>query len=57
VYGGTRAVHGSVSAEHGIGIQKKKWLAYTRTEAEIAVMRNLKQMFDPKNILSPGRVL
>lgn len=48
---------GSMSAEHGVGMSKKKWLGVTRTAAEIAVMRGLKQHFDPRRILNPGRVI
>ncbi|MGE0800843.1 MAG: FAD-binding oxidoreductase [Lautropia sp.] len=56
VYDATRAVRGSVSAEHGIGFQKRQWLGNTRTPQEIAVMRQLKHCLDPKGILSPGRI-
>jgi FAD/FMN-containing dehydrogenase len=52
---GTRG--GSVSAEHGIGLEKQPWLALSRNPAELALMRNLKQTLDPKGILNPGRVL
>lgn len=52
-----RAHGGSISAEHGIGLLKREWLGYTRSEAEIALMRALKQVFDPKGILNPGKVL
>lgn len=48
---------GSVSAEHGIGHEKKAWLGASRTEEEIATMRLLKQTLDPANILNPGVVL
>lgn len=47
---------GSISAEHGIGTGKKKWLEVTRSAAEILVMRGLKQHLDPRGILNPGRV-
>jgi len=47
---------GSISAEHGIGILKKAYLDYSRTEAEIQLMKTLKSALDPKNILNPGRV-
>jgi FAD/FMN-containing dehydrogenase len=57
VYGATREVNGSVSAEHGIGFQKKAWLAYSRTPEDIALMRALKATLDPHGILSPGRML
>lgn len=57
VYGPLQGLSGSVSAEHGIGIEKLKWLAHSRSEDEIAVMHTLKQSLDPTGILSPGRVL
>ena len=57
VYGCLDGLGGSVSAEHGIGIEKKQWLSQTRSEAEIAMMRSLKKMLDPKNLLNPGKVV
>ncbi|SVB38382.1 uncharacterized protein METZ01_LOCUS191236, partial [marine metagenome] len=48
---------GSVSAEHGIGLLKKSYLRYTRSESEIALLRNLKQVFDPNGIMNPGKML
>lgn len=48
---------GSISAEHGVGVSKKKWLGISRSAAEIAVMRSLKQLLDPRGILNPGRVV
>lgn len=47
---------GSVSAEHGIGLHKKPWLHYSRTESELALMRSLKRTLDPNGILNPGKV-
>lgn len=47
---------GSISAEHGIGLHKKPWLPYSRTEAEITLMRQLKKTLDPNYILNPGKV-
>lgn len=47
---------GSISAEHGIGLVKKAYLVSTRSEAEIALMRHVRQVFDPKGILSPGKL-
>lgn len=52
-----RAHHGSVSAEHGIGLLKRDALGYTRTETEIALMRSMKTIFDPKGLLNPGKVI
>jgi len=48
---------GSVSAEHGIGLEKQPWLALSRSPAELELMRRLKQTLDPRGILNPGRVL
>lgn len=57
VYGIIRTYGGSVSAEHGIGLHKKPWLAYSRTAEELDVLRRMKAMLDPKGILNPGKVL
>lgn len=48
---------GSISAEHGIGILKRPFLSFTRSEAELAVMRSVKRALDPNNILNPGKIL
>ncbi len=56
VYGHLAAVEGSISAEHGIGIDKKPYLKLSRSEAEINIMRNIKQALDPKGLLAPGRI-
>jgi len=57
VYGCLEGLHGSVSAEHGIGIGKKAWLADTRSAAEIALMKSLKKLMDPGKLLNRGKVL
>jgi FAD/FMN-containing dehydrogenase len=56
VYRPLPAVGGSVSAEHGIGLEKRDYLPLSRTAAEIATMRRIKQALDPKGILNPGKV-
>lgn len=48
--------HGSVSAEHGIGLEKKGWLAICRTPQEIELMRTIKRALDPNAILNPGKI-
>lgn len=48
---------GSVSAEHGIGIQKPKYMHFSKSEAAISVMHQIKEMMDPKGILNPYKVL
>ena len=47
---------GSISAEHGIGLVKKGHLLGTRSAAEVAIMRGIKQVLDPQGILNPGKV-
>lgn len=57
VYGGLRAFRGSISAEHGIGEEKKAYLGISRTPAELALMRALKTTLDPLGLLNPGKIL
>lgn len=52
-----RKYHGSISAEHGIGLLKKAHLGYSRSPGELELMRALKQVFDPRAILNPGKVI
>jgi FAD/FMN-containing dehydrogenase len=45
---------GSISAEHGVGVAKRRWLGLTRGQAEIDAMRAIKRALDPNGILNPG---
>ena len=56
IYDVTRDFRGSISAEHGIGIKKKHFLHLTRSEADVASMRAIKQALDPARILNPGKI-
>jgi FAD/FMN-containing dehydrogenase len=47
---------GTISAEHGVGIAKARFLSLCRSEAEIEAMRRLKAALDPGGILAPGRI-
>lgn len=47
---------GSIAAEHGVGLLKKQYLSFSRTPAEIAFMRQIKQVFDPAGIMNPGKI-
>jgi FAD/FMN-containing dehydrogenase len=57
LYSLTQKFHGSVSAEHGVGLIKKNDIGYTRTPSEVAILKSLKKMFDPMNLLNPGKVI
>ena len=56
VYEPLGEVSGSVSAEHGVGLEKKPYLGISRSETEIGLMRTLKKALDPKGILNPGKI-
>jgi FAD/FMN-containing dehydrogenase len=47
---------GSISAEHGVGLLKRDFLGYTRSDEEIAVMRAIKTVLDPAAIMNPGKL-
>jgi FAD/FMN-containing dehydrogenase len=48
---------GSISAEHGIGVQKRDQLPRYKSAVEMDLMRTLKRTLDPKSILNPGKIL
>ncbi|QLF93328.1 FAD-binding oxidoreductase [Pseudomonas sp. ABC1] len=48
--------NGSISAEHGVGMTKRDYLGYSRSEAEIAYMKAIKTTFDPNGIMNPGKI-
>ena len=45
---------GSISAEHGVGIAKRRWLGLTRGAVDMAAMRAIKRALDPAGLLNPG---
>jgi len=57
VYGCLAPFDGAISAEHGIGLEKRAYLPISRSEAEIDMMKLLKRTLDPNNILNPGKVV
>jgi FAD/FMN-containing dehydrogenase len=57
IYSRLRPFGGSISAEHGIGLEKLAYIGNSRSEVELQWMRNLKRLFDPKNLLNRGRVV
>lgn len=48
---------GTISAEHGVGLLKKDYLSYTRCPAEIEYLKGIKRVFDPNNVMNPGKVI
>jgi glycolate oxidase len=50
------ALGGSISGEHGIGTTKARFLSWEVGEREIALMRGIKRLLDPNNILNPGKI-
>ena len=57
VYAAVAQAGGCISAEHGIGRVKKEFLHLSRSEDELQLMRDLKQLFDPLNLLNAGRIV
>jgi FAD/FMN-containing dehydrogenase len=57
VHGVVAKLGGSISAEHGIGVMKRKLLPEVKDPVALEVMRALKRTLDPNGILNPGKVL
>jgi len=56
IYEITISLGGTITAEHGIGLSKIPYLDIALDEKEIDLMRKIKEVFDPKNILNPGKI-
>jgi glycolate oxidase len=56
LYQVTADLGGTISAEHGIGSKRKKYLPIVMQPEVIDLMKRLKLMFDPNNILNPGKI-
>ena len=56
LFEGVVALEGSVTGEHGIGFSKAKYLPLEVSPQTIAVMKRVKQAFDPKGLLNPGKI-
>eukprot|EP00118_Oscarella_pearsei_P002158 m.9703 g.9703 ORF g.9703 m.9703 type:complete len:491 (+) comp21565_c0_seq1:55-1527(+) len=57
VYEWTAGCHGSISAEHGLGLAKPQYISYSKSEEAIRMMVQLKRLLDPKGILNPYKTL
>lgn len=52
----TLSLGGMLSGEHGIGLTRRQYLPLALDAAQIEVMRGIRQVFDPNNILNPGKI-
>jgi glycolate dehydrogenase FAD-linked subunit len=57
LYEAAMAMGGTLSGEHGIGIAKDRFMSMEFTQTSIDLMRGIKRVFDPNNILNPGSFL
>ncbi len=57
VYAPLQSRGGSISGEHGIGLEKKNYLHFSRNKVEVEIMRQLKQLLDPTGILNCGKII
>lgn len=57
VFDYVRDKQGSISAEHGIGLLKAEYLGHSKSQSMINYMHRMKQVFDPRGILNPYKVL
>lgn len=57
VHDTVHGLHGSISAEHGIGQLKRDELVRYKSPVEIALMRTIKQALDPRGLMNPGKVI
>jgi len=53
VFEKVQACNGSISAEHGLGLAKKEFIGYSRSETMIRLMRQIKELYDPNGIMNP----
>ena len=56
IYGLTLSLGGMLTAEHGIGVTRRRYLPMALSESQIEIMRGIKAVFDPNGILNPGKV-
>ncbi|KAI0481742.1 hypothetical protein F4859DRAFT_433176 [Xylaria cf. heliscus] len=57
VYEWIGKINGSISAEHGIGIAKKKYLGFSRNDTMVGLMKQIKKLYDPNGIMNPYKYI
>jgi len=56
IFEATLRLDGTISGEHGVGLTKKQYIGMELSERSISLMRSIKDVFDPKGILNPGKM-
>ncbi|MDM8538492.1 FAD-linked oxidase C-terminal domain-containing protein [Desulfobacterales bacterium HSG17] len=56
LFNATLKLGGTITGEHGVGITKMKYLPQETGETQIELMKGIKKVFDPLNILNPGKI-
>jgi glycolate oxidase len=56
IYGIAVSLGGTITAEHGVGLSKIPYIGIALDDKQIDLMRRIKEVFDPKNILNPGKI-
>lgn len=51
-----KELNGTISGEHGIGFVQQEYMSIVFSEKALAIQKNIKRVFDPKNILNPGKM-
>ncbi|KAM0334396.1 hypothetical protein ACHAQA_001422 [Verticillium albo-atrum] len=57
VYEWIQKRNGSISAEHGLGVAKKKFIGYSRTDSMLGLMKGIKNLYDPNGIMNPYKYI
>jgi len=52
----TLSLGGTISGEHGVGLTKAGYIGMELSKKELEIMEAIKKVFDPKNILNPGKI-
>ena len=56
IFQATLDMGGTISGEHGVGLTKKQYIGMELSETSISIMKSIKNIFDPKGILNPGKI-
>jgi glycolate oxidase len=48
---------GSLTGEHGVGVEKREWMTLMFTESDLELMRRLRDAWNPEGLCNPGKVL